>query len=193
MELPGFATVRTVAGYWPNTDEVDLVALWRHLVASGVHVCLPRIGPQGTTSMDFVRWDPTESMTTNRYGIPEPSGPPSSLDDLDVVVLPCSAIDDAGTRVGMGAGFYDRALTPLVGTPAATTGSATQSAAPLPDGNRTEADQPHRHRALLIGVAFECQRVPDDTRIIAAEWDVGVDLVVTESATIDTTRCGPLR
>ncbi|MCZ7629106.1 MAG: hypothetical protein M5U19_08600 [Microthrixaceae bacterium] len=38
VELPGFATVRTVAGYWPNTDEVDLVALWRHLVASGVHV-----------------------------------------------------------------------------------------------------------------------------------------------------------
>lgn len=103
--------------------------------------------------MQFVLWDPTAEMLTNRYAIAEPAGPTIPLETLDVVVLPCSAIDDAGTRVGMGAGFYDRALERSAG-------------------------------ALLIGVAFECQRLPADTRIIREVWDIGVDLVITESATI---------
>ncbi|MEI2699476.1 MAG: 5-formyltetrahydrofolate cyclo-ligase [Microthrixaceae bacterium] len=29
---------------------------------------------------------------------------------LDVVVAPCTAVDEAGTRVGFGGGYYDRAL-----------------------------------------------------------------------------------
>lgn len=184
--LPGFATAHTVAGYWPTSHEVDLISLWRHLVASGVRVCLPRIGPPGTVSMDFLRWDPDVSMATNRYGIPEPSGPVTALDELDVVVLPCSAIDDAGTRVGMGAGFYDRALMPLSRTRSPRTGTFPEAAAPGPGGIRTESGGPRSDRALLIGVAFECQRVSSNTRITAADWDVGVDLVVTESAAIHT-------
>lgn len=153
--------------------------------------------------MQFVRWDQTEDMPTNRYGIPEPTGPATPLETLKVIVLPCSAIDDSGTRVGMGAGFYDRAMAPLAGTPVLATPSVettsvdTDSAAPGTRAKPAEPAEPapqevatgtaasERHRALLIGVAFECQRVAADTRIVANDWDVGVDLVVTESATVD--------
>lgn len=170
-----------VGGYWPTAWEVNLIELWRHLAATGVHVCLPRVGGPNTFEMQFVSWNPTEDMPTNRYGIPEPTGPPTALDRLEVVILPCSAVDDAGTRVGMGAGFYDRAMAPLRGMPVVGTGST----APGSGTGRTGAAPSQRHRAVLIGVAFECQRVAADTRIVANDWDVGVDLVVTESATVD--------
>jgi 5-formyltetrahydrofolate cyclo-ligase len=191
MGLPEFSAARVVAGYWPTAQEVDLVALWKRLSGSGVHVCLPRIGPPGTTSMQFVHWNPTADMGANRYGIPEPTGASTPLESLDVIVLPCSAIDDAGTRVGMGAGFYDRALKRLAGTPPGAAGPSSVPVSPASDGIPADPDTPHRDRALLVGVAYDCQRVPSDTRIIGQDWDVGVDLVVTESATIEPDSANP--
>lgn len=191
MGLPEFSAARTVAGYWPTSHEVDLVALWERLAAGGVTVCLPRIDPTGTTSMQFVHWDPTADMVTNRYGIPEPTGASTPLEALDVIVLPCSAIDDAGTRVGMGAGFYDRALECLAESTSGASDLSSIPGSPSKGGLPAEPDTLRGDPALLIAVAFECQRVSGDTRIMRQEWDVGVDLVVTESATIEPGSTNP--
>ena len=43
--------------------------------------------------------------------------PLRSADALDVVVVPCVAVDLAGNRLGFGAGYYDRALSDRVGAP----------------------------------------------------------------------------
>ena len=78
-----------------------------------------------------------------------------ALRDLDIVFTPLVAFDTAGNRVGMGAGFYDRSF----------------------------AFRKHRRnwrRPLLIGVAYDFQRVP---HIPARTWDVPVDLVVTDKKT----------
>jgi 5,10-methenyltetrahydrofolate synthetase len=182
--LPEFSAARTVSGYWPTAHEVHLVALWKRLAAGRVSVCLPQIGPTGTTSMQFVPWDPTVDMVTNRYGIPEPTGASTPLEAIDVIILPCSAIDDAGTRVGMGAGFYDRALECLAGSRSATSEMSSIPGAHAQEGIPAEPGSLREDPALLIGVAFDCQRVPSDTRIVRHDWDVGVDLVVTESAMI---------
>lgn len=135
-------------------DEVDLVGLWERLDARGVAVHLPRIDASGEPAMDFVRWHPDATMTVNRFGIPEPPGEPIPLGTMDVIVIPCTAVDHAGTRVGMGAGFYDRALA---------------TAQPKP---------------LLVAVAFAVQLLAPDERIRRRIWDVPVDVIVTESATI---------
>ena len=67
------------------------------------------------------------------------------------------AFDAAGNRLGMGAGYYDRALR-----------------------RRLERSTPWR-RPRLIGVAYACQQVP---AIPASPWDVPLDLVVTERGVI---------
>ncbi len=63
--------------------------------------------------MSFRAWDPGEPTVPNRFGIEEP--PADGRGDLaasalDVVVLPCTAVDRCGRRLGFGAGYYDRAL-----------------------------------------------------------------------------------
>lgn len=150
--IPEFQGIRNLAGYWPMVDEVDLRGLWTDLHERGVRVHLPRIGTGAATSMDFVVWDPADPMEPNRFGVPEPRGractDPSAL---DIVVLPCVAVDDHGARVGMGKGFYDRTLAGTAGAP------------------------------LLVGVAFDCQRIHPPEHIRTAAWDVNLDVVVTDA------------
>lgn len=162
--LPELHAARKVAGYWPAPDEVDLRRLWEALHDRGVLVHLPRIHSGSAVSMDFVAWDPSVAMPRNRYGIPEPRGRPTEPSALEVVVLPCVAVDDHGARVGMGKGFYDRTLA----------------------GVTAEAGHP-----LLVGVAFESQRISGPVRIRTEAWDVTLDAVVTDSGIRRTTRDGP--
>ena len=68
---------------------------------------------------------------TNRYGIIESSDPRQrGLNSLDALLIPLVGFDARGNRLGMGAGFYDRALSKRLG-----------------------------RRPLAIGVAFGCQQV----------------------------------
>jgi len=51
----------------------------------------------------------------NKYGIQEPSAidKPWPANRFDVLLIPLVAFDRSGTRIGMGAGYYDRALEAL--------------------------------------------------------------------------------
>jgi 5-formyltetrahydrofolate cyclo-ligase len=62
-------------------------------------------------SMRFVAVKNTDDMTENRHGILEPKGDNAiSIKNLDVVVIPLVGFNRQGDRLGMGAGYYDRAL-----------------------------------------------------------------------------------
>jgi len=50
-------------------------------------------------------------LTTNKYGILEPTGDLVSTQAIDVFLIPLVGFDAEGNRIGMGAGYYDRALT----------------------------------------------------------------------------------
>jgi 5-formyltetrahydrofolate cyclo-ligase len=132
-ELRGPATV---AWYLPTDGEVDLRGAVDVLGERGATLWLPVVGEE--RSMRFSRWTSDTELVANRYGIPEPAGLDGGdhtdvrrADELDVVVLPCVAVDGRGTRVGFGAGYYDRAL-----------GAA-----------------PPQQRPRCVGVAFELQVV----------------------------------
>ncbi len=106
-------------------DELDVSSGFDVLRSRGWRVALPVVigdappahRPAGVPTdeqgrMSFRLHEPGTTLVPGRFGIPEPldAGDDLSPSDLDVVVAPCVAVDEAGTRVGFGAGYYDRAL-----------------------------------------------------------------------------------
>ena len=92
-------------------------------------------------------------LRKNRLGIQEPCGR-SYIDplQLDVVLVPLVAFDNHGTRVGMGAGYYDRYFQFL-------------------------ALRTHWRRPKLVGIGYEFQRRDNLQR---QPWDVPLWGAVTE-------------
>ena len=75
---------------------------------------------------------------------------------LDVVLVPLVAFDRRGTRLGHGAGYYDAAF--------------------------AFRHRSRRTRPVLVGLAHAFQEVD---HIDEREWDVPLDVVVTDRAVID--------
>jgi len=103
-------------------------------------------------AMDFVKITLTSDIVKNKYGIHEPlSEDIIAADKLDIVVVPIVAFDRKKNRIGMGGGFYDRKFKYLKNS--------------------------KNNFQLLIGVAFECQKVE---KIKPESWDVKLSAVITE-------------
>jgi 5-formyltetrahydrofolate cyclo-ligase len=144
-----------VALYLPMRGEVDLRPCLERAWRRGATVFVPRISSRRRGRMSFVRWTPGAAQRRNAFGILEPAVTirPTPVAQLDVVVVPVVGFDRRGNRLGMGAGFYDRAL-------------------------RRRLDATRRwRRPRLIGVAFACQEL---AAIPTSPWDVPLDLIVTE-------------
>jgi 5-formyltetrahydrofolate cyclo-ligase len=136
--------------YVSRGTEVSTVPLRALARRRGCRVYLPRITDFAARRMVLLP-DPGAPMRLNRYRIAEPlGGAPVTAQALAVVLMPLVGFDDAGNRLGNGAGFYDRFLRRRHGTRAAP---------------------------VLVGLAFECQRRPT---LPAAAHDVPLDAVVTE-------------
>lgn len=108
--LPAYRRATHVALYWPADGEPDVRALAAHARQAGKHLYLPVVAHGG--AMSFAPWRPSTALRRNRYGIPEPVGGRrrNSAAQLDLVILPLVAFDARGHRIGMGGGYYDRAL-----------------------------------------------------------------------------------
>jgi 5-formyltetrahydrofolate cyclo-ligase len=138
-------------------DTSELIAVARR---RGCRVYLPRIDTRGLArSMLFAQI--SARMHRNRFGIAEPHGP--ALPDaraLHIIFLPLVGFDRRGTRLGMGGGYYDRALAFC----------------------RTRAME---SRPLLVGLAYALQQ---REYIVRAAHDVPLDMVITERGVIRCTR-----
>jgi 5-formyltetrahydrofolate cyclo-ligase len=104
--------------------------------------------------MEFRLCTSATALRPNRYGIAEPerTAPRIAVRQLDAILLPLVGVDAHGTRLGSGAGFYDRCL------------------------HHLRAGRRWR-RPRLIGVAYEFQRV---AALTAGAWDVPLDALLTE-------------
>jgi len=69
------------------------------------------MGP-GQGEMKFYLVNDSREMAPNRFGIMEPleQSEQVSLTDIDMFLVPGVAYDREGWRLGMGGGYYDRAL-----------------------------------------------------------------------------------
>jgi len=142
-----------VAVYVPMDGELDpspVTALARRLVCE---VYVPVITRFSARHMRFAPLTPGRNLRPNRWGIHEPEGTGIDGRWLDLVLVPCVAFDDAGARLGMGAGFYDRHFSFL---------------------SRRESWL----RPRLLGLAYGFQRV---ARLPQEPWDVPLWGVVSDA------------
>lgn len=106
-----------VACYAATGDEPDTWPLIDALAVAGVAVLLPVLGrrPDGSVRRepDWARYTGRRGLRTGLWGIPEPTGPalgPGGLAGASFVWCSALAATPDGHRLGVGGGWYDRAL-----------------------------------------------------------------------------------
>lgn len=111
--FPGLATAR-VAFCWPLRGEYDARPLGQALRDRGALTALPVVVAPGEPLL-FRQWHPGVALGSGPLGIPYPlhSDPvvPTAM------LLPMNGWDEAGYRLGYGAGFFDRTLASLTRRP----------------------------------------------------------------------------
>ncbi|MFO2461946.1 5-formyltetrahydrofolate cyclo-ligase [Pseudomonas sp. 15FMM2] len=151
---PLFRRAKHISLYLPTDGEIDPRLLLRAAQRRGKATYLPVLSAWPRTKMVFQRVRAGEKLSPNRFGILEPRISASRQRQawaLDLVLLPLVGFDDAGGRLGMGGGFYDRSLSYL--------------------SRRKTWRKP-----TLLGLAHECQKVGQLTQ---ASWDVPLQGTVT--------------
>lgn len=115
LALPIFQSAKNIALYHAFRGEVDLEALWHLASQSGKKTYFPVIASdKKNKSMTFLERSPETILRNNHFQIKEPIGT-QSIDThlLDCLFIPLVAFDTQGYRLGMGQGYYDRALITL--------------------------------------------------------------------------------
>ncbi|WP_201253071.1 MULTISPECIES: 5-formyltetrahydrofolate cyclo-ligase [Pantoea] len=106
-------TARNIALFLSVDGELNtrpLIARLWHLKKA---VYLPVLHPFSPGNLLFLRYSPDTTLIPNKLRIPEPPldiRQLSTLDQLDLMLVPLVAFDQHGQRLGMGGGFYDRTL-----------------------------------------------------------------------------------
>lgn len=153
---PLFRRARHLALYLPNDGEIDPRPLLRAAQRRGKAIYLPVLSAWPRTRMNFQRLHLHDRLAANRFRIDEPRANRARQRPawaLDLVLLPLVGFDENGGRLGMGGGFYDRALA-------------------------YRHLRKNWHKPTLLGLAHECQKV---SRLELASWDVPVKAVVTDA------------
>jgi 5-formyltetrahydrofolate cyclo-ligase len=149
--LPALRPGAAVGLYVSRGSEVATESIRALARSRGCRVFLPLITDRNNFQMEF-HADHGRPLRQNWYQIGEPiGGRIIAAPALALVLMPLVGIDNAGNRLGNGAGYYDRWLAFRRGT---------------------------RGSPLLVGLAFECQR---QAFIEPQAHDVPLDGVITEN------------
>ncbi|GLZ41772.1 5-formyltetrahydrofolate cyclo-ligase [Actinokineospora sp. NBRC 105648] len=112
---------QTLCAYVPIGSEPGSVQMLDEVAEHGVRILLPIVA--GAGPLDWAWYDGHEFLRPGPYGLRQPIGErlgEAALRIADVVLVPALAVDRHGTRLGRGAGYYDRSLslaapdTPLI-------------------------------------------------------------------------------
>ena len=105
-----FREARALGLYRPLPSEVATNRLIERAQVEGKRVFLPAIAPGGDV-LEWIELTAGTAFARHALGFEAPEeGARAHLRDLDLVVVPGVAFDPSGHRLGLGKGFYDRAL-----------------------------------------------------------------------------------
>lgn len=136
-----------VAGFWPIRSEADIRPLMERLRTRGARLCLPVVLDRET--IVFREFLQGAALVKTGFGTLGPDAQAAVLEP-DILLVPLSAFDASGQRIGYGAGHYDRAIARLMAL---------------------------GRRPRLIGIAFACQEVAS---VPLEPHDIPLDAILTE-------------
>lgn len=150
QQLPLFRQPQSIGLYYPNDGEISPL---NFVSQNPQHrYFLPSLSTTEQRLLYFHPWKPKDELQYNHLGVAEPKQQQITLDalSLSVILMPLVGFDSAGTRLGMGGGFYDYTLRQ----------------------HNEQARKPY-----LIGLAHACQQ---HTKLTADPWDIPLDAVITD-------------
>ena len=143
---------RKIAIYLSNDGEIDPVYIEKYMENVGLCVYLPLLDGK---SLKFAKIG--SSLKKNKFGIYEPVySTLVNANNLNIILMPLVGFDKNKNRIGMGGGFYDRALS-------------------------FKTRQRGYKNPKLYGLAFDCQEVGS---LDVKPWDVQLDGVITPTKII---------
>lgn len=146
-----FHAASSIGCFVSMPDEVDTTEILARAWSAGKRIYCPVVARR--RRLRFVEVTRETTLVRRGFGLLEPeAGAEIEPLELDVVVVPLTAFDPYRHRIGMGGGYYDCTFAAL-------------------RKRRTWL------KPKLVGVAFECQKVP---KIKANSWDVPLFEVITE-------------
>jgi len=143
-----FTPGEIISGFFPIRSEADIRPLMHRLKGRGARLCVPAILDKQT--IVFREVEDGMPLVDTGFGTTGPAAD-ANVVDPNLLLVPLSAFDLNGHRIGYGAGHYDRAISRL----------------------RAKGMVPR-----LIGIAFDCQEVE---AVPFEPHDVALDAVLTES------------
>lgn len=108
--LPEYQRATTILAYAALPTELDLDPFIRAALTDSKSIALPRTEPSGTGMHPVLISNLDDDLETGRYRIRSPRSTCDRADphDIDLVLVPGLGFDESMSRLGRGAGFYDR-------------------------------------------------------------------------------------
>ena len=150
-----FKTAQNIASYLPFGKEISTVPIHRELTKYNKHLFVPKIIKGQLNQMLFCEINSDTRYKHNQFGIKEPDNNNNlkHAKQMDLILLPLVAFDKNGNRLGMGGGYYDRALS-------------------------FRRNRKVWRKPVLLGLAYDFQQV---NALPKQTWDIPLDGIVTNS------------
>ena len=99
-----YKKAKNIAIYYPYLNEPDLLLFFEFTHEKNFF--LPKITQTG--SLSFHKYNKTDVLIKNKFGIYEPTSAPTPPEMIDIIIIPALMADKSGYRLGYGKGYYDK-------------------------------------------------------------------------------------
>jgi methylenetetrahydrofolate dehydrogenase (NADP+) / methenyltetrahydrofolate cyclohydrolase len=109
FNLDFFNKAQKIGIYYSKENEVSTINLISKLLKKNKTVIIPKIN---NSKLEFKKINSLKDLEKGSFDIFEPLAKCKNINpkELDLIIIPCIAIDEKGNRIGRGKGFFDKFL-----------------------------------------------------------------------------------